>query len=312
VSNLYESFLERDSATIRGAISEFRKTHSLEELFADVARFAVLAYAPSQHAKHAVLACLAVHDLGLTDELLTECAIYAAGSRQPWSEPPITDPPEQAASGDIAELRAAIADDDRLRGERWLSKRLDDPQPDYFLAATDDFEDLGHKLIVASAAWKLAGMFPPAARFATLRIGIWEMTAYRGERYGEQGVALDAETLMIHLIENLVAQKGDIVSAHAIFLLDAALETQDARVILRVRDYLSNLVEDSRPRLSGQPGAAVLHHYAFARDYGAYLKMHAVAKRMRVRFPSLDYDGMLAAAAYNLEHAPSFEEFSFA
>ena len=96
--DLYEPFLERDEPAIRAAIREFRRSHTSEELFQNVARFAVLAFAPSQHAKHAMICCLSAwelrEDLGNQwDDLLTECAIYAAASRQPWSEPPITDPP---------------------------------------------------------------------------------------------------------------------------------------------------------------------------------------------------------------------------
>lgn len=309
--SLYEPLLERDVAGIRHAIAEFRKTHTLDELFAEVARFAVLAYAPSQHGKHSVIACLSAHELGATDELLTECAIYAALARQPWSEPPITDPPDAADRGDLDELRDAIAEGDRLRGERWLAKRLDDPRPDYFLAAADDFEDLGHKIVMAATVWKLASLFPARARFAALRLGIWEMTSYRGARYEEQGVALDAETLMAQLVDSMVAQRGDIVSAHAIFLLDAALQTEDATVIRRVRDYLSVYGPASAAQTHDRLTPA-LTPYTLARDYGAYLKAHAVAKRLRTRFPQVNFDGMLAAAAYNLEHAPSFEEFSFA
>ena len=52
--------------------------------------------------------------------------------------------------------------------------------------------------------------------------------------------------------------------------------------------------------------------YRLARDYGALLEMHAVARRLRALFPALNADRMLAAAQYNLDHAPSFEEFSFA
>jgi hypothetical protein len=309
---LYESFLERDVAAIRGAIREFRSSHSVEDLFSDVARFAVLAYAPSQHAKHAVITCLSAHDVGLTDELLTECAIYAAGSRQPWSEPPISDPPEPAERTDIEELRDAIDEGDRLRAERWLAARLGDATQDLFLAATDDFEDLGHKLIVSVSASRLAALFPEAARFATLRLAVWEMTSYRGERYEEQGVALDTETLFAHLIDAMVEQQGDVVSAHAIFLLDAALQTDNEVVIRRVRDYLSSIVDhrESHSALSTQHSALV--SYPFARDYGALLKCHAIAKRLRPRFPKLAFDAMIAAAAYNLEHAPASEEFSFA
>lgn len=312
--SLYESFLERDAAPIRAAIREYRRSHSLDQLFSEVARFAVLAYAPSQHGKHAVLACVAVHELGLRDDLLTECAIYAAGSRQPWSEPPITTPPEPAASGDIAELRAAIEEGDRLRGERWLAKRLEHPEPDWLRAACDDFEDLGHKLIVTVAVSKLAALFPEAARFATLRLGVWEMTSYRGERYEEEGVALDAETLLARMIDNFVAQKGDIVSAHAIFLLDAALQTDDDLIMRRVRDYLSEMygTNPSDRVHAVRRAEPLLTPYALARDYGAYLEMHALARRLRARFPDLHFDAMLDAAAYNLEHAPSFEEFPFA
>ena len=104
------------------------------------------------------------------DDLLVECAIYAAASRQPWSEPPITDPSPIDAHqrGDIEELRESIATLDRLRAERWLAKRYRDPDfaHDYFTVATDEFEDLGHKLIVAVTAWKLANLFPP---YPTLR-----------------------------------------------------------------------------------------------------------------------------------------------
>ena len=62
----------------------------------------------------------------------------------------------------------------------------------------------------------------------------------------------------------------------------------------------------------GSLKAAAPPIYRFARDYGALLEMHAVAKRLRAFFPGLKTDRMLAAAQYNLDHAPSFEEFSFA
>src|SRR5436190_1510308 len=106
---------------------------------------AVLAYSPSQHGKHAVLACLAAWALRgepYFDDVVTQCAIYAAESRQPWSEPPIMSPPaiDDDQRGDLDELLEAIAASDRLRGERWLARRLDDGDlaRDYFAAAADD------------------------------------------------------------------------------------------------------------------------------------------------------------------------------
>ena len=261
-----------------------------------MAQFAVLAYAPSQHAKHAMISCLSAWELRENlgshwDALVTECAIYAATSRQPWSEPPITDPPalERGGRGDIDELRECVETLDRLRAERWLARRYRDRnfERDYFTIATDDFEDLGHKLIVAVTAWKLSKIFPP---FPTLRTGIWEMTAYRGS----------ARSPVTHdVVERMVASHGDIEAAHAVFVCDAALETRDEEIIKRVgaRDL-------ARP--AGEaPAATPFQPYRLSRDCGAYLKSCVVARRLG--------DARIAEAAkYNLDHAPSLEDFSFA
>src|SRR5205809_5514335 len=95
---LYSALLERDATGARSAARAYRESHSSHDLFLAVGRFAVLAYAPSQHAKHAMLATLAAYELRdelgeRYDDALIECAIYSAASRQPWSEPPILDPP---------------------------------------------------------------------------------------------------------------------------------------------------------------------------------------------------------------------------
>ena len=289
--NLYDPLLERDESGIRTAIRDFRRGHSSEELFAAVARFAVLAYAPSQHAKHAVISCRSAWDIrdqlgDHFDDVLAECAIYAAASRQPWSEPPMTDPPaiDGHQRGDIDELRECVATGDRLRAERWLAKRYRDPDflRDYFTVASDDYEDLGHKLIVAVTASKLASIFGEQGAFAALRIGVWEMTAYRGNSQPPRG----------DVVANMIANRGEVESAHGVFHYDAAREAG-----LSVAPTL----------LSARPDRSVRATpvYRLARDYGAYLKSFSVAKR-------LGDDRIIAAAKYNLDHAPSFEEFSFA
>src|SRR5204862_7314303 len=113
------------------------------------------------------------------DELLTEVAIYAAQSRQPWSEPPILDPPTLVSDqrGDIDELRAAVDAGDRLRAERWLAKRIDDDdlERDFFTVAADDFADLGNKIIVANSVWRLAKLVGEKGRIATIRAGVGEV-----------------------------------------------------------------------------------------------------------------------------------------
>jgi hypothetical protein len=294
---LYEALLERDEAATRRAVESFDDDH---ELFLAVARFAVLAYAPSQHAKHAFLACLAAYDLrdelgASYREMLTECAIYTGGSRLPWSEPPILDPPQVDAEPD---LDAAIRDGDRLAAEHWLAYHLDDPDLErkFFDVAARDFEDLGHKLIISRAAWRFVPILGEKGRFALLRAAVWEWTAYRGEEFVERGVDVDRDAL----IERLVQSDGSLIATHNVFLLDAALGTH---VEHRVLEYLSTCDETQQPN---NPTTQQLKPYRLARDYAQTLIAHAVATRIpQVR-------AMLPAVHDNLEHSQGFEEWSFA
>lgn len=297
----YDPLIERDLSAIPRVVREFRDAHGSEEAWKAVARFAVLAYAPAQHAKHALLCCLAAweirRELGERfDDAVVECAIYAATSRQPWSEPPILDPPPVDPAAD---LREAVRHGDRLQAERWLASHYerDDLARDYFAVAADDFEDLGHKLIVANAAWKLADLLGEKGRYAALRVGVWEMVAYRGEPYRERGGAVTAETLA----DNMVANHGDLESAHAVFLFDAGRETGQET---RVSDYLAQIIQPQHSAPSTQH-SALPPIYRYARDCGEYLKAHAAAKRLGI-------DRIIAAAWENLEHGPSLEAFSFA
>jgi len=299
---MYESFIERDIDAIPAAVRAFRDEHGSIETYKSIGRFAVLAYSPSQHGKHAVLACLAAWALReepYFDDVVTQCAIYAAESRQPWSEPPILSPPaiDDDQRGDVDELREAIAALDRLRGERWLAKRLndDDLARDYFTAAADDFEDLGHKLIVADAAWRLVPILGEHGRFAALRLGIWEMCAYPGERYVERGEI--AEDLDRRLIDNVIANEGDIESAHALFLLEAA---RGKPIENRVRDFLTHTTQPSAPRPL-RPAPSSLPVYKLSRDYAEYLKICALTADPAVR----------AAARLNLDRS-HFDELTFA
>jgi hypothetical protein len=302
---LYEPLIGRELERVPEAVRAFRGAHSSEELWQAVTRFAILAYAPSQHAKHAVLACLAaweVRDLlgERFDDWMIACARYAAASRQPWSEPPIMDPPEPS-SGDVEELRGAIADGDRLGAERWLAARLqddDDLARDLFLVATDDFEDFGHKLIVARAAWKLAALLGEKGRFVTLRTAVWELTAYRGARYEERGDVVDVERIVASL-------DGGVESMHHLYLYDAARGTN---VESRVADYLASAVIPSEARDLGGAGRETPVPYNLARDYASYLKAHAVAERL----PSIRASRIVAAARHNLDHGSSFEDLPFA
>ena len=309
IAQLYDRLIERDIDAIPAVVRRFRENASPDELFRAVARFAVLAYAPPQHAKHAMLSCLAAFDLRdeageRYDDLLTECAIYAAQSRQPWSEPPIPDPPaiDDDQRGDLEEIREAIAAGDRLRGERWLAKRIADPslRDDFFRAASGDFEDLGHKLIVAAAAWRLAEIFGEQGRFATLRVAVWEWTSYRGEPFV---ASQSSDATWTQLADRFVASGGAIEEAHDLFLLDAAIGTTAEA---GVRSYLSTKTNGAPASAGGlrlQPPV-----YRLARDYGQCLKIFALTARRH----ELPADAIRNAALENLERSPSFEEWSFA
>ena len=327
---LYDSFIERDLAAIPAAVREFRSGHSSDELWQAVTRFAILAYAPSQHSKHALFSCLAAWDLrdalgNRFDDVVTQCAIYTAASRQPWSEPPILEPPAVAPDSprDRDELRQAIAAGDRLRAERWLAARFEDPDfaADFFAVAADDFEDLGHKLIAAVTAVRLAGLLGQKGRFAALRVAIWEMVAYRGSEVAVSSSDCDPAALAARLVEQMIAERGEVVAAHRLFLLDAALQCEDAAVLARVCRSLEAEIREIAPPIASSPRTVVpdgtreqnaLPVYALARDYGELLKSWAVAQRLEQRFPALDVGRIVGAARAHLETAPSADEFTFA
>ncbi len=292
VADLYERLIERDLEAVPAAVRKFRETESSDELFLAVARFAVLAFAPSQDGKHAFLAMLAAHRLrgdydNRWDDLLTECARYAADARQPWSEPPILDPPpvDRAEPHDVDALRAAVAAHDRLAGERWLSARLEDPDlfDDLMAVASDDFEDFGHKVIVTSAAFQLAPILGEKGRYATLRCAVWEVVSYSGDHYLEHGAHV--ERLHERLVENAIAEKGSFEAMHHVFLYEAAKGT---KISHRVCDYLGSQPLASGGTAGTAPPPPV---YRLGRDYAQCLEAYALG------------DPRLAAAAsYNLHH----------
>lgn len=323
ISLLYQPLISRDLAAVPSAVEAFRRTHSIAELFEAVTRFAILAFTPSQHSRHVVLSCLAAHHLrderGLEQEaLLTACAIYAAQSRPPWSEPPITDPP-RTAEGQRAtreSIDAAIQAGDRLEGEKWLALRMREPRlhQELFEIAATDLSDFGHKLTMTAAAVELSNLMGEKGMYATLRIAPVEWTAFR-EPPEEMGPPrMEPGKLVENLIERLVSDKGDTIAFHAIELYDAALNAAKLgaapSVEARVRAHLEGLPASppaSDPEIALDPPV-----YSLGRDYAEYLLATAISRRMAARFPAIAADRIALAARYNLEHGPSFEDWSFA
>jgi hypothetical protein len=281
-SALYEPFIERDLAAIPAAARAFAAEHSSDELWVAVARFAVLAYAPSQHAKRAVMACRAAHvvrdELGERwPEMIVECGRYAAESRQPWSEPPIFAQPavDDSAPRDRAELRAAIDANDRFRAERWLSARIED--------AYDDLRALanGDALLMLDTAVALEPLLGRKGRYALLRMVVLELFVESDE------VSDPLETLIDHAI----AEKGSIDSVRNVFI--AAARNAGVR--------------PAEQAASPPPSPYPLAPYPLARDYAQTLIAHAIARTLPTRA-----DEFLAAVHHNLEHGESFAAWSFA
>jgi hypothetical protein len=314
-SALYEPLIERDLEAIPAAARAFVQSHSEDELWIAVARFAVLAYAPSQHSKRAVMAARAAYDVR-TFDLIVECARYAAESRQPWSEPPILDPPEPDATSPLQEV---IASGDQLRAERWLSAHLADAERELREVARGD------ALLMLDTALALEQALGSKGRFALLRMVMAELF-----------VASDhpAEPLEV-LVDRAIASNGAVDDVRAVFVAAAGLplsprpeKTDEGPPAGRrgrqhwlpkaertplasgaVRAQTSAAGHAGPPEASGGslPGEMKLEPYRLARDYAQTLIAHSVARTL----PSRAED-FLRAVHHNLEHGESYAEWSFA
>ena len=285
-SALFEPFLEREVGAIPAAARAFLETHTEEELWIAIARFAVLAHAPSQHSKRAVMAARAAYDVrgelgGGWVEMLIECARYAAESRPPWSEPPFLDPPPPDRS---ESLRDAIAAGDRLRAERWLSAHLEDAEIELRELARGD------ALLVLDAALALEQHLGQKGRYTLLRMVLTELMV-QTEHVSEP---LDV------LVARAIDERGSVDAVRAVFIK----LVEDRQSCLSPPSSSSSRLPSPR---TGQAGLPVLHAYPLARDYAQTLIAHAIAHKLPARA-----DEFLAAVHDNLENGESYAEWSFA
>lgn len=274
ISALYEPLIERDLDAIPRAVSRFLESEGEDELWVAVTRFAILAYAPSQHAKRAVMACRAAYDvrpeLGERwTTLLVRCAQYAARSRPPWSEPPILEPPE--AGEDAGSLESVLAAKDQNAAERWLAAHLDDA--DALLRPVVD----GDALLMLDTASALLPLLGVKGRYALLRMVLVELLTEVEPVHGT----------LRELVERAVREKGAVDAVRAAFVA-AARESGAWREV---------------------PHALALAPYDLARDFAQTLIAHAVVRRLTAE---CDAAGLLAAVHWNLEHGENFGDWSFA
>lgn len=274
----YESLIERDLGAISDVAYAYAESDGPEALWLAVTRFAVLAYAPSQHAKRAVLACQAAHvvrdEVGDSwVELLVACARYASESRQPWSEPPVLEPPEPS-SADLREIREAMLTGDRLRAERWLSASLSS-------RATILLDIVrGDARLLLDAATMLLPLLGEKGDFALLRMPVLELIA--NPEASDPSEPVDA------LVRNVAAQRGSVEAVGDLLVAVAACGTEVSA--------------------SGVSSFPTLVPYNLARDYAQTLIAHAFARRL----PAAQAHVLLDAVHHNLEHGESYAEWSFA
>jgi hypothetical protein len=304
VRELYAAMLERDLDQVRELSAAWLLNGEDRELFDAVSRFTALAFNPSQHGKHALLAAVAAGELrealgGRWGSLLIECAVYAASGRLPWSEAPMFEPPPSDPRLDAApqSIRQAVAGRDLSAAERWLAAKLDESSlaADYFQAAREAPGEAGGPLVTAVACWKLSEAQERHPSWPALRPALVEWCAaprgadrpWSDERSrGDRAVAVAAR---------LDAERGSLEVLHELLFLDADLEAERL--------------------LSGEPALPVEIEmenpvYPLARDFAAYLLAHPAAERLAARFPRVDRKAILDACRYNLDNS-SWEEWSF-
>lgn len=302
VRELYAAMLQRDFDEVRALSAGWLSRGEHDELFDAVSRFTALAYNPSQHGKHALLAAVAAGELRTMagerwGALLIECAVYAASGRLPWSEAPMFEPPP-AEPGDASmdAIRKAVAGSDLPAAERWLAANLDVPSlaVDYFRAASDAPGDSGGPLITAVACWKLSEAQDRHPSWPALRPALVE---WCGAPRGAEPSAGDpaSPSKVAEIVAKLESERGSLEVLHEILLLDAKLESK--RIASGERGVPFEI----------EVNDAV---YPLARDFAAFLLSHPAAGRLGARFPEIDPKTILESCRYNLEQS-SWEHWSF-
>ncbi|MGH9459228.1 MAG: hypothetical protein ACRD2J_16455 [Thermoanaerobaculia bacterium] len=319
--SLHEPMLTRDEAEIRSVVASIAREEGAEALFRAVSRFALLAYNPSQHAKHALLAVTAAWEVredlgGDFAAVLAECAVYAANARLPWSEAPLLDPPRhEGQSVSLDEAREAIRARDALRLQSWLAARIrsGELREAFFELAADDLRDFGHPFVIATAAWKLSLLQDAHPSYPVLRVAAVEWCAAREDEPPQENEPLPDETLARVLAARVVARQGAVDAFHDLVLFDAACEAAalgaPAPVVHRVKAAIPRESAGGSPPDTRREMSAPV--YPLARDYAELLLAHAIASRLRDRGWVADPGPLVAAAEYNLRSS-SFDEWSFA
>jgi hypothetical protein len=321
MQQLYEALLTREQDRLRELVENLCRAEGDREALDYVLKFAVLAFSPTLHSRGAVYASLAALDLldGLPNPsgVIVECAAYAAETRLPWSESPITDPPavEGIDAANPRHLDEAIRRRDLRAAERWLAAAIleDAPAVEFFDAAARFAGEEGYGFTTATAAWRIAE-HAPAARFVSLRTALLEWVRVRD---GAGARRVDATAVAPRKVIDLyVMQQGRIELFTPLLVLDAALT---AEAVTGKRDRYRPVVDRYALPVEWRHGAAPECDwsmedlaYRYSRDYAAFLMSVPISHRLSRELPDSGAERIPSAAQHNLEYAETFEEWSFA
>lgn len=185
-AGLLDALLHRNDEQIEVEVRRRAGESGFPAALGTITQFAVLAFAPSEHSRAALFGLDALATLAETlepdvlQDQLVELARYAAATRRPWSEAPITDPPEVTdADGSSESLAAALASRDRLAAERWIAAALlSEPSGKrFFDACATISRDMPDTVRVGATAWRIAERIPLEHRFGVLRVAAVQWTA---------------------------------------------------------------------------------------------------------------------------------------
>lgn len=302
--------VHRDDPAIADSVRALIRNDGFEATLDSVTRFSLLAYAPSEHARAALLGLEALSSLrdllpaDVAEEQLIHLARYAAGARRPWSEAPITDPPpHQAEDGSDETLAAAVALRDRLAGERWLAACLrgDDPAQRFLVTAANIRSGLHEPLRISAACSRLARSIPPQFHFAVLRTAVVEWTA--GHSYEEitpSAGEIDPALQASRLIRCYAEKEGAPTRLAEIAGLDAACyvhETTGEAKVLQLFSSEAAEVLPSAPESHGEERPIEFPGTPAQVDFSGALVAWSIAERRRNVWDQDDLALMKSAAS---------------
>jgi hypothetical protein len=321
-SPLFEAMLYRDRDAIASGIVAALADGGVDALFKDLIRFAVLAFAPSEHGKAALLAVVAGSEIAnaLDDSatLVRHCAEYQADTRTPWSEPPIGDPPALEASqrDDFQEIEEAIIHGDRLRGERWLAANLErnDLAERFFSAAIAASGESLLTIPVAVALWKIASSVPDHVRFSILRNAVNDWTQHPHEMRKSATSELLWSDELKRLSVDVARRGGSLLELQRLIALGSLHELEEAAGGEVARGAASAIMAEREEETSAEMVSAAEPPpplYTLARDYATYLILY----RMRPQLAGaagVDAANAILNAAWSEMQKENFEAWTMA